>query len=136
MAERDATIRSQPTIDNLYKEGVTYHGSHVVCVLHRVDGGPRRVLYVASRKVGKAVARNRAKRLMREAYRALAVDLQPDGLHIAWIARAACARTKMGIVQAEMLTILERAGLLDRDSTRSPGECGRDSGSREPGTVI
>lgn len=60
----------------------------VVHVRDRGDGGTTRVAVVASRRVGDAVRRNRAKRLLREAVRRVRWN---DGLDLVLIARASCS---------------------------------------------
>ncbi len=101
-------LTSRLDIDSLFKEGVAYRGRHVLLILRYVDQGQRRTMFVASRRVGNAVKRNRAKRLMRESYRRL-VDRLPHGpVHIAWIARASCAKMKMQDVHQDMISILNK----------------------------
>jgi ribonuclease P protein component len=135
VSRRDATLRSRQTIDKLFKEGVTYHGAQVICIVRRVETGERRVLYVASRRVGNAVRRNRAKRLMREAYRAVAKGLPPDRLHIAWIARAGCARSGADEIRRDMCKTLAHAGLfLPRAETAQEARDTR-TGEHEPETA-
>jgi ribonuclease P protein component len=58
-----------------------------------------RLTVVASRRVGGAVTRNRAKRLLREAARTLAWR---DELDVVLIARAACATSDLTTVTAEL----------------------------------
>lgn len=65
----------------------------------RGDLDPPRVAVIASRKVGGAVQRNRAKRVLREAARAVPLDV---GLDVVLIARAGAARVPMGEVAAEL----------------------------------
>lgn len=77
-------------------------------MLHTVardDDGAPRVAVVASRRVGGAVARNRAKRLLREAVRHVA--LQP-GTDVVLVARRACADAGFADVHAELLDLAER----------------------------
>lgn len=109
----DTSLRSRRDIDRLFKEGDAYHGTHVVLVLRRVDHGPRQVLFVASRRVGCAVKRNRAKRLMREAYRHVVEPLPDEPVHLAWIARASCADVRMSEVQDSMRRLLSSANLVE-----------------------
>lgn len=84
-----------------------------LAVLHvrseRADG-PARLAVVASRRVGSAVARNRAKRLLREAAR-----------HVAWapgtdavlIARSSCAASQLADVHTELEQLARALQVLD-----------------------
>jgi ribonuclease P protein component len=83
-----------------------------LAVLHvrtdRDEGAPR-VAVVASRRVGNAVNRNRAKRVLREAARHVA---WAPGTDVVLVARGACAATPMGEVRDEVLRLAEQLGVL------------------------
>ena len=84
-------LRRSQDIAAVFQQGRHRAGPLAVChVRDREDQGPPRVTVVASRKVGKAVARNRAKRLLREAARA--VDWR-RGQDVVLVARASCAES-------------------------------------------
>ena len=70
-----------------------------------------RIGVVAGRVVGKAVQRNRAKRLLREAIRPY-LTLLPPGWDILLIARQPLADAGLGRVQETLRTLLGRAKLL------------------------
>jgi ribonuclease P protein component len=107
----DSSLRSRPAADLLFKEGRAFRGVHLILIVRQAPEGPRQVLFVASRRVGKAVVRNRAKRRMREAYRGLIDRLSSDRLHLAWIARSSCARARLLEVREEMERLLRSAGV-------------------------
>lgn len=109
----DERLRTQTEINQLFREGAAYHGKLVVLILRQPEEGPRKVLFVASRRVGNAVQRNRAKRIMREAYRWIAPRLQSDRAHLAWVARVRCGGAGMVATRTEMIALLGRAGLWD-----------------------
>ena len=111
----DEGLTRQRDIQRLFKEGVAYHGKFVVLILRRVEEGPRKVLFVASRRVGKAVRRNRAKRLMREAHRSIAPELGSATAHLGWIARSSCADSRMQETRADMIALLTEAGMLTKN---------------------
>jgi ribonuclease P protein component len=69
---------------------------------------------VASRKVGPAVARNRAKRLVREAFR-LHPEVFPRGLDVVIIVRPGTHLLKLGDVAAEILRVAPLLGRRARD---------------------
>lgn len=72
---------------------------------------PPRFAVVASRRVGSAVVRNRAKRLLREAIRPRINDIQPgwDGI---LIARPAIAGASLREVEEAVFALLIRARIL------------------------
>lgn len=78
----------------------------------RAGGGGPRVAVVAPRSVGKAVRRNRAKRLLREAVRRL-LDRLPGDVDLVWIARPGLAEARGRDVEAWVERLLRREGLLD-----------------------
>lgn len=69
---------------------------------------PARVAVVASKRVGDAVSRNRAKRLMREA--SVRVAWKP-GTDVVLVARAACASSSLAPVHAEVAALAARLGV-------------------------
>ena len=67
--------------------------------------------FTASRRIGNAVVRNRARRRMREAVRQF-WDLIPPGWDIVWIARPAINQADFAELQAACARLLTRAGVL------------------------
>jgi len=74
----------------------------LVLVGPRADDGPPRLGVVASRKIGNAVARNRAKRLVREAFR-LHQGALPTGVDLVVIVRPGTQLLALSDVAAEVM---------------------------------
>src|SRR6266540_172008 len=90
-------------------------GSVVAYVAKRANGaGPARAGFVVSRKVGGAVARNRAKRLLREALRLEGKEI-PEGLDLVVVARPSVAGATYRDVAGDLRTVLAAAGLRTGD---------------------
>lgn len=78
-----------------------------------------RVGVVVSRKVGSAVHRSRARRLLREAFRLHRAELTRP-LDLVLVARPSIARKALGDVERDFSTALRRVGLLQEATTASP----------------
>ena len=75
------------------------------------DGTSTRLGLVVSRKVGGAVVRSRARRLLRESFRRHQHDLTQT-VDLVLVARQSIAKFGYGEVEKDFLTTMKRAGLL------------------------
>ena len=105
---RDRRLHSGWQFREVYQSGNSFHGSLMTLVSLSRCPDHGRVAYVASRKVGPAVLRNRAKRLLRESYRQVAAEVRERAVWRIWIARSLCARATLTQVSTEMGTLLSR----------------------------
>lgn len=94
-----------------YDAGEKHVGRLMVLYLLRDDSPALRLGVVASRKVGNAVARARARRLLREAYRRNRYKLNGDA-DVVLVARANLLKAEWPAVLADLLGLLQRAGLF------------------------
>jgi ribonuclease P protein component len=106
-----ARLRSGRDIDAVFGARHRRGGRFAVLHAHRPDGAPAdvtRVAVVASRRVGSAVRRNRAKRLLREAARRTPWI---GGVDAVLIARADCAASSASAVTAEVVSLASALGI-------------------------
>jgi len=75
------------------------------------DTGPVRVGYTASRRVGGAVARNRARRRLRAAVAAVLPQHARTGYDYVLVARAATVRRPFGALVQDLEAALRRLGM-------------------------
>jgi ribonuclease P protein component len=111
----------------------------LVLLAPRPDEGPARVGIVASRKVGGAVQRNRAKRLVREAFRKHP-EIFPARTDVVIIVRPGVHQLSAGELEAEICAVApllkkraagRNAPREDRDAGR--GKTGADGRTHAPG---
>jgi len=106
-------LRKSWQFRKVYEQGERLGADRIVVFYLR--GCPdRQIGVVAGRKVGKAVARNRAKRLLREAARALEQRL-PEDVWLVLVARKGAEKAKFSDILAELVGSLGGAGLVSGD---------------------
>ena len=74
--------------------------------------GTNRLGITASTKIGNAIKRNRARRIIKEAYRLLEPRL-PKGYDFVFVARSKTTTAKMQDIYNVMLSHLKKAGILE-----------------------
>jgi ribonuclease P protein component len=106
-------IRRTAEFEEIYRTARPVHGRMCVAfIAARAEDGERRAGFIAGRRVGDAARRNRAKRVLRAAYRELKPELSEKSFRAVFIARAGCDRESSAVVLAEMRELFQRAGLL------------------------
>ncbi len=99
-------VRKRPEFQRIQTQGRRVSTPHFVLLLQARDpeaGGTARLGVTVSRKVGNAVVRNRAKRLIREAFRATR-SLWPADADLVVIVKRPTGDAKLGDVVAEWMT--------------------------------
>ena len=91
--------------------GKSYAHPFLVLIALPNERGDLRIGVTATKAVGNAVQRNRAKRLLREAARALLPRIR-SGYDIVLLGRAPILRVKTPAVQEALSALLQRAALL------------------------
>jgi ribonuclease P protein component len=97
-----------------YAQGQRWVGRYMVLWLRKGPGAALRLGVVASRKVGGAVARNRARRRLREAYRRNRGRLTGER-DVVLVARRELLRAEWDDVVGELMALAEKAGLVEGD---------------------
>jgi ribonuclease P protein component len=108
--ERRIRLRRTVDVRRVYSEGRSWAHTLLVLIARPNDLDFSRVGITASRKLGSAVARNRAKRLLREAARRLYPQFGA-GWDVMLVARREILKVKEPQVTDALELLLRRAGL-------------------------
>ncbi len=110
-------LKKSSQFKRVYREGRREAGNKIV--IYCIEAGDGGILpgFVASKKnVGKrACQRNRAKRLMREAYRGIVDRITEKNLWIVFIASFDPSETTLGQIKEDVESSLGRAGLISNN---------------------
>lgn len=103
-------LRNKKDFSRLYKKGQSIPGKFVILFYKKNGLTYNRRAFLASKKVGKSVQRNRARRLLRENYRIIGEQL-PIGYDILFIARNTIEGASCQEVGKSMRTVINKSGL-------------------------
>ena len=127
---RSERVRRRPDFERAYATGTRIHGRYMMLFVASNGGLSSRLGVAATRKLGSAVERNRAKRLAREVYRRHKVAA---GLDIIVVPRREILDASFVNLEADYLAALARR---DRAHSRSPSGQERRRGGRRPAQRI
>lgn len=95
----------------VYNKGKSVGDRYVVIFYLKNGLDHNRIAYIASKKVGNAVTRNRARRLMKESVRTMK-PIKSQGYDIIFIARNTIKDRKCAEVQKSIKNALRKCGIL------------------------
>jgi ribonuclease P protein component len=102
-------IRRRGEFQRVFDAGRRAHGRHLTIIAAPAPTADTRLGIVASRKLGGAVVRNRAKRLIREAFRKNAASVVASDLVV--IPKASATKADATEVASDFQSTLKRLGL-------------------------
>lgn len=112
MLKRQFRLRQKSGFKTIFELGKSYSGKYVV--VYVISKHPTRFGFIASKKVGNAIQRNRAKRLMREVIRINFLKIKED-IQIICIAKARIKGVSYSEVEKSMVYILEKVNAIKRE---------------------
>ena len=115
-------VRRRPEFERAYNTGMRVHGRFMTLFVVANGLTGSRLGVAATRKLGPAVARNRAKRIARELFRRHKVTA---GLDIVIVPRREMLDASFSTLEADYLAALERRTHERRTPSRRPAAGGR-----------
>ena len=114
-------LRENYLFKRLYRRGKSSVGSFVVLYYHKAGTRPyNRLGITTTKKVGCAVLRNRARRVIAESYRLLESEIK-TGYDLVIVARSGAANVKMQTVKADLQRLLSKIGGIQTPAHTRPG---------------
>ncbi len=109
---RKQRLRHASQFEETYEQNRRWHGRHMVLFLRAAPDASLRLGVVASKKVGNAIARGRAKRRLREAFRRNRARFGGTTDDVVLVARRSILAAPWAEVVADLLKLAAQAGLL------------------------
>ena len=109
MLKRELRLRKKSGFQAIFGDGKNFAAKYAA--IYILKGAQQRFVFIASKKVGNSVQRNRAKRLLREVVRLHISEIKPD-LQIIFIARAKIKGVSFIEVETSIMMMLKRSNAL------------------------
>ncbi len=113
MALTFTTLNRNADFHRIYRRGKVYTNPALVSYVTKNRAGICRMGITTSKKIGNAVERNRSRRVIRAAFRAVEPQLS-SGWDIVFVARSKTKYLKSHQLEAIMLKHLRQAGVINQ----------------------
>ena len=112
---RFTAVKQNSDFRRAYGRGKVYTSPALVTYIIKNRAGVCRIGITTSKKIGNAVKRNRARRVIRAAF--LSMPPLKQGYDIIFVARTRTVYKKSTEIAEAMLSQLKKAGLIDENTT-------------------
>lgn len=109
--DKERRIKKNTEFRLVYKHGTFEVNRYCVIYKMPVAKKPTKMGFVTGKKVGGAVQRNRARRLMKEVYRLHQHEIR-EGYHVVVVGRAPLSNATYAEAERSIMTLLRRSKLL------------------------
>lgn len=106
------TLKNNRDFKRAYIKGRSYISRNVVTYIVKNKKKQNRFGITTSKKIGNAVLRNRARRVIKSAYLSIQPDLKKVGYDFVFVARTKTLFTKSNIIANIMTEQFKQAGIL------------------------
>lgn len=111
------TLKTNSDFRRAYARGKSYTNPALVMYVRKNRAGSCRIGITASKKIGNAVQRNRARRVIREAFRQVNLPLKGN-YDVVFVARTKTVHKKSTEIYNVMLPMLIEAGVVKNEELR------------------
>ena len=112
------TLKTNSDFRRAYARGKSYTNPALVLYVRKTRAGSCRIGITASKKIGNAVQRNRARRVIREAFRQINLPLKGH-YDLVFVARTKTVFKKSTEIYDIMLPMLADAGIIENEKSSS-----------------
>lgn len=111
---RTKGLKKDSDFRKVYKHGKSFANKYLVLYILKNKSEYSRVGMSVSKKVGKAVTRNRVRRLIKEVYRLNIDENIEDGYDIVFIARIPSQNAEFKDIQKSVKSLVKKAGICKK----------------------
>lgn len=113
--KKTVSMKYNRDFKRLYAKGKSLCAGYLVMYYKKVNKQENTLGITVTKKLGKAVVRNRIRRLIRESYRLKEADIT-GGYYIVFVARGKSVGASFDQISRDMSFLLKKSGIINTDT--------------------